>query len=185
METKTRNRTYYLVMTAVMAAVIAAVAPLALPVGPVPITLCTLAIYLSAYVLDWKMASLSVLVYILLGMVGMPVFSGFKGGLGVVAGPTGGYIVGYIPLVIVSGLAVAFAPKNRVLQYLGMVLATCVLYVLGTAWFCIQSGYSLDVALKTCVLMFIPGDLIKMAVAVTLGPLLRERLLKAGLRPEE
>lgn len=184
METKTRNNNYYLVMTAVMAAVIAAVAPLAVPIGPIPITLCTLAIYLSVYVLDWKMASVSVLVYILLGMVGMPVFNGFKGGLGVVAGPTGGYIAGYLPLVILSGLAVTFAPENRVLQYLGMVLATSVLYILGTAWFCFQSGNPLDMAVQTCVLIFIPGDLLKMAAAITVGPMLRERLIKAGLHPK-
>lgn len=184
MGTKTGKKTYYLVMIAVMAAVIAAVAPLAVPIGPVPITLCTLTIYLSVYVLGWKRATMAVLVYILLGIVGMPVFTGFQGGPGKVLGPTGGYIAGYLPLAVLSGWAVELAPKRRVLQYLGMVLATAVLYALGTAWFCFLSGNTLNKALHTCVLLFIPGDLIKMVIAVTLGPLLREQLSKADLYPQ-
>ena len=127
---------------------------------------------------------MAVLVYILLGMVGMPVFTGFQGGVGKVLGPTGGYLAGYVPLAILSGWAVTLAPRRRVLQYLGMVLATAVLYSLGTAWYCFLSGSSLNKALNACVLLFIPGDLVKMAIAVTLGPLLRDRLARAGLCPE-
>ena len=185
METKTRRRVYPLVMTAVMAAVICAVAPFALPVGPIPITLGTLVMYLAGYVLGGKRAGAAVLVYVLLGAVGVPVFNGFAGGLGVVAGPTGGYIVGFIPLALLSGLAVERFPDSRVLQFAGMILATAVLYALGTAWYCVQAGKTLGVALGACVFPFIPGDLAKMVVALVLGPVLRERLVRAGIHPEQ
>ena len=82
MQIRTKNKVYTLAMTAMMAAVIAAVSPFAIPIGPTPITLCTLALYFSPYILGWKRAALATLVYILLGMVGVPVFSGFKAGLG-------------------------------------------------------------------------------------------------------
>ena len=185
METKTRSQIYPLVMTAVMTAVICAIAPFALPIGPIPITLGTLVMYLAGYVLGGKRAGAAVLVYVLLGAVGVPVFNGFSGGLGVVAGPTGGYIVGFIPMALLSGLAVERFPNSRVLQFVGMAFATAVLYALGTAWFCVQAGKTLAAALSVCVFPFIPGDLAKMAVAMVFGPIIRERLVSAGIHPEQ
>ena len=184
METKTKSNVYPLAMTAMMAAVIAAVSPFAIPIGPISLSLCTLILYMTPYILGWQRSAIAVLVFILLGVVGIPVFTGFQGGMGKVLGPTGGYIAGYIPLVIVTGLAVRAFPKKRTLQFLGMVAATAVLYALGTVWYMFQSGNPLDVAMKWCVIPFIPGDLIKMAVAMTLGPVLRDRLVKAGIHPE-
>ena len=185
METKTKSQIYPLVMTAVMAAVISAVAPFALPIGPIPITLGTLVMYLAGYVLGGKRAGAAVLVYVLLGAVGVPVFNGFTGGLGVVAGPTGGYIIGFIPLALLSGLMVERFPNSRVIQFGGMIFASAVLYALGTAWFCVQAGKSLAAALSVCVFPFIPGDLGKMVVAMLLGPVLRERLIQAGIYPSK
>lgn len=185
METKTKSQIYPLVMTAVMAAVISAVAPFALPIGPIPITLGTLVMYLAGYVLGGKGAGAAVLVYVLLGAVGVPVFNGFTGGLGVVAGPTGGYIVGFIPMAFLAGLGMEQFPQNRVLQLCGMIFATAVLYALGTAWFCVQAGKSLAAALSVCVFPFIPGDLAKMAVALAFGPMIRARLVSAGLHPAQ
>ena len=184
MEARTRSNVYTLAMTAVMAALIAAVSPFAIPVGPVSITLCTLALYFSPYILGWKRASAAALVYILLGMVGMPVFSKFQAGLGVLMSPTGGYILGYIPMTALTGLAIRVAPKNRIVQLLGMAGATGVLYAFGTAWYMFLSGNGLAFAMKWCVLPFIPLDLAKMAAAALLGPLLRERLVMAGIHPE-
>lgn len=182
---ETKSSVYPLAMTAVMAALIAAISPFAIPIGPISITLCTLALYFSPYILGWKRASVAALVYIMLGMVGMPVFSKFQGGLGVLMGPTGGYILGYIPMVVLAGLVIRLAPQNRVLQFLGMIGATAVLYAFGTAWYMILSGNDLAFAMKWCVVPFIPLDLVKMAIAMLLGPVLRERLVKAGINPED
>lgn len=185
METKIKSSVYPLAMTAVMAAVIAVVAPFSIPAwGEVSFTLCTFALYLSPYILGWKRASVATLVYILLGMVGMPVFSSFKAGLGVLAGPTGGYILGYIPMVIIAGLVIRAFPKSRAVHLGGMILATAVLYAFGTALFCAQTGSTLERALLVCVIPFIPFDLGKMVIATGLGPILRDRLMKAGIHPE-
>lgn len=184
MDTRANSSVYPLVMTAVMAALIAAVSPFAIMVGPIPLSFCTLMLYIAPYILGWRRGAAATLVFILLGMVGIPVFTNLEGGLGKVLGPTGGYIAGYIPLVILTGLAVRAFPKSRILQFLGMLTATAVLYVLGTAWFCVQSGSGLQRALALCVLPFIPGDLIKMIVAMILGPELRERLIQANIHPE-
>lgn len=184
MEVKTKSNVYRLAMIAVMAAVIGVIAPFSIPAGEISFTLCTFVLYLAPYILGWKGAATSTLVYILLGMVGMPVFSGFKAGLGVLAGPTGGYILGYIPMVLLGGLMIKMFPKNRAVQLGGMVLATAVLYAFGTVFFCIQTGATVERALLVCVLPFIPFDLGKMLAAAALGPVLRERLVKANIHPE-
>lgn len=175
-----RNKVYPMAITAVMAAVTCVVSPFSLNVGPIPISLCTLALYLSVYLLGWKRGALSCLIYILLGLVGMPVFSNFSGGLAKVAGPTGGYIVGYLPMVIVAGLFVAWSDK-RLVQLLGMILSTALLYLLGTAWYCFQSQTPVADAVMLCVIPFLPGDLIKMGVTIAIGPNIRKRLEQAGL----
>lgn len=158
-----------------MAAVLCVIGPLSVPVGPVPLSLATLVIYLIPYLLGWKLGSASVLVYILLGSAGLPVFSGFSGGLGKLLGPTGGYIAGYVLLAALAGAAIQYG-HHRAVHFLGMVLGTAVLYAFGTAWFCLQSGTPLGEALQKCVWIFIPGDLAKIAIALVLGPLLRRRI---------
>lgn len=84
-----KSKIYGLSMTAVMAAVTCVLAPMSIPIGPVPISFTNLAIYLSLYLLGWKRGTVSYLVYVLIGMVGVPVFSGFTGGMGRLLGPTG------------------------------------------------------------------------------------------------
>ena len=96
-----KSTIYNMATCAIMAAVMCVLGPLSIPVGPVPISLLTLAIYLAAYVLGAKGTTLSVCIYILLGAVGLPVFSGAAGGLAKIAGPTGGYILGYLFLAFI------------------------------------------------------------------------------------
>lgn len=165
-------------LTAVMAAVLCVLGPLSLPVGPVPLSLATLAVYLSAYLLGWKWGTVSVLVYLLVGAAGVPVFSGFGGGLGRLLGPTGGYLAGYLPLALLSGLGARHSGRRWV-HALAMTAGTVVLYILGTAWFCLQGGVPLGEALSKCVWIFLPGDGAKLAAALLLGPVLRRRLAQA------
>lgn len=174
------NKIYSMTMTAVMAAVTCVLAPMALPIGPVPITLVNLVMYLALYLLGARWGVLSCLVYVLIGAAGLPVFAGFTGGVGRLLGPTGGYIVGYLWMAIVAGLFIARC-RSRVLQFLGMTLGTALCYALGTLWYCVSMQSSVGAALALCVLPFIPGDLVKMALAVVVGPMLRDRLEKAGL----
>ena len=174
-QTFRQSKNYTMVITALMAAVTCILAPLSIPIGPIPISLTNFAIYLSLYLLNWKMGTLSYIIYLLVGLVGLPVFSGFTGGVGKLAGPTGGYIIGFIPMAIIAGIIIDKC-NNRVIQILGMVLGTAICYAFGTAWFCIQAGYTVSAALAVCVIPFIPADLIKMVIAMIIGPEIRKRL---------
>lgn len=177
-----RDRTIYgLTMAAAFSAAMALLAPWSVPMGPVPLSLCTLMIYLSAWLLTPGRAAAAVAVYVLMGAAGLPVFAGFLGGVGRLAGPTGGYILGYLPLEVICTLFVRrFAPR-RWMCLLGMALGTAVLYAVGTVWFCLQTGTPVAGALAICVLPFLPGDLGKMAAALLLGPALQDRLKRTGL----
>ena len=180
METKRNSAILPLAMTAVMTALTCVLAPMSIPIGPVPFSLTNFVIYLSLYVLGWKWGTVSYVAYLLLGMVGMPVFSGFSGGLGRLAGPTGGYLVGFIPMAIIAGLIITHT-KSFPLHYLAMAVGTAGCYAFGTGWDCIKGQSAVGPALALCAWPFIPVDLIKMAVAMVLGPVLRSRLEAAGL----
>ena len=106
--------TYAITVTALMTAVTCILAPLSIPIGPVPISLTNLAIYISLYLLGWKRGTISYLIYLLIGLVGIPVFSGFTGGPAKLAGPTGGYIIGFIAMAIIAGRSFppALAPAH-------------------------------------------------------------------------
>lgn len=175
-----RNKTYQLAVTALFAAILCILGPLSLPIGPVPISLATLIVYLAAYILGAKLGTISCAIYLLLGLVGLPVFSGYAGGIGKLAGPTGGYLVGYLPLAFIAGLLVSKGKGKMIPATIGMILGTAVLYLLGTIWFVIQMDYSVGQALAVCVIPFLFGDAIKIVVAVLLGGTVRKRLLQAG-----
>lgn len=179
--------TYQLTLTAVMAAVICVLGPIsiAIPVSPVPISLASMAVYLAVTVLGMKLGTLSCLIYLLLGLVGIPVFAGGSAGAAKLFGPTGGYLIGYLFLALIAGAFVGrFAEnkwKNIAFATLGMILGTIVLYALGTAWLAYSAGMDFQAALWAGVIPFIPGDLVKMVIAVLLGSAVRGRLLRAGV----
>jgi len=174
---------------AVMAALICVAAPFSVPMpGLVPISLATFAVYLAGGILGWKKGTIAVIVYVLLGAVGLPVFSGGEGGLAKLFGVTGGYIIGYIPCVLMTGLFIdlfykkkASGEKNPLKNGTwaipaGMVIGTAVLYAFGTAWFVIARGVTLEVALASCVVPFLIGDAIKIVCATVITAALRNRL---------
>ncbi len=147
-----------------------------IPVSPVPISLTNLVIMISIYVLGFKDATISYIVYLLLGLVGLPVFSGFTGGLGKLAGPTGGYLIGFIFLALISGLFVDKFPKNRILAVVGMIIGMAVTYIFGTEWLAIQLKMSFVAALSVGVIPYLAGDAVKIIIAIIVGPVLRSRL---------
>ena len=179
--------TYQLTLTAVMAAVICVLGPIsmAIPISPVPISLASMAVYLAVTVLGMKLGTLSCLIYLLLGLVGVPVFSGGSAGAAKLFGPTGGYLVGYLFLALIAGAFVGRYTENKwksiAFAALGMVLGTMVLYALGTAWLAYSAGMDFQAALWAGVIPFIPGDLVKMVIAVLLGSAVRGRLVRAGI----
>lgn len=132
----------------------------------VPITLQTLGIYLVAMILKPKSAFTSSLIYILMGAIGLPVFAGFSGGIGILLGPTGGYIYSF-PII---ALIISFLNNDHLSTKLtALIIATAVCYGIGTLWFMYINQSSLLAALSLCVLPFIPGDLIKIVAAIILS----------------
>lgn len=172
-----------LAVVGMMTAVICILGPIAfqIPISPVPISLGTLAIYFVVSVLGMKLGTLSVVIYILLGLAGLPVFTNFMGGPSKLFGPTGGYIIGYIFLAPICGFFVNKWNGKIVTTFLGMVLGTIVLYTFGTVWLGYQLSLSFMEALAVGVIPYIPGDLVKMVIAIIVGDQLRKRLRKAGL----
>lgn len=167
-----------MVFTALFAAIICVIAPFKIPIGAVPITLATFAIYVAASVLNWKYGTLAIIVYILIGLVGLPVFAGFEGGVHKLVGPTGGFIIGYIPCALLIGLLVDKYENKKWLYPIAMLLGTAVLYVFGTVWFMISLKYTLAAALTACVVPFLIFDAVKIILASVLAPLLRKALKK-------
>lgn len=178
-----KNKTIQLTLIALMAAVICVLGPLSIPLpgGLVPISLTNLAIYFILYILGMKRGTISYLIYLLIGLVGVPVFSNFTGGVGKLFGPTGGYLFGFIFLSIIAGIFIDKWFDKWYFCFIGMILGTAVCYLFGTAWLAYQAGYTFYAALWAGVIPFIPGDLIKIILATILGPQIRKRLKKAGL----
>ena len=173
-QTFRKTSTYAMVVTALMAAVTCILAPLSVPIGPVPISLTNFAIYLSLYLLDWKKGTLSYLIYLLLGLVGLPVFSGFSGGVGKLLGPTGGYLIGFIFLAAIAGFFVEKFPAKIYMHVVGMIIGMAICYIFGTAWLAGQLGMSFVAALGVGVIPYLPGDTAKIIIAIIAGPQIRK-----------
>lgn len=173
--------TYQMAVTALMAAVMCVLGPLTVPIGAVPISLANFVICLTVWLLGPKFGTLSVAVYLCIGLIGVPVFSGYGAGLAKLAGPTGGYLVGYLLLALIGGLFIEKSNGNPVVSGIGLVLGDAACYVLGTAWFVFQMQCELGYALSVCVYPFIALDLAKIVVSCVVGALLRKRLVQAGV----
>ena len=193
------SNTAYLALCGLFAAITAVCSWISVPLGftPVPVNLATLAVFLAGGLLGRKYGSIAMAVYALLGAVGVPVFAGFRGGLGVLAGPTGGYIIGYIAAAFLVGLIIEIGlsgqehvyspedsagdgPRNSALQMrsgrtreylvcvIAMIAGLAACYFLGTIWFIITTHTGVWASLTACVFPFLPGDALKIAAAAIL-----------------
>lgn len=155
-----------MVFIAIFAALICVAAPFSVPMpGLVPISLATFAVYLAGGLLGGKRAAIAVVLYVIIGAVGLPVFSGFSGGFAKLLGVTGGYIIGYIPCALITGIFADIPSKAHWTVPVGMVLGTIACYLFGTAWFMIATGSELVPALMSCVIPFLIGDAVKIVCA--------------------
>ncbi len=137
-----------------------------LPFSAAPITAQTLIVNLIALLLKPKKAGITVGIWILLGLVGLPVFSGGKGGFGVLAGPTGGYIIGYLVAVMI--IALIRGNKNKAIRNMISTIAVGipVIYVIGVPWLKVVAGLDWKAAVITGLLPFIAGDIVKAIASV-------------------
>ena len=169
-------------LCALMAAVCCILGPISIPIGAVPISLGVLAVYLSVYVLGMFKGTIAYVIYLLLGAVGLPVFSGYEGGLQKLTGPTGGYLVGMIFMAIIAGIFIDRFPISQwYMHAIGMVIGLIACYSFGTAYFMALMHMSLGKSLAVCVIPFLPFDAIKIAIAVLIGCQVRTALSKANL----
>ena len=175
---KQQSKVYHLTSTALMAAVICVLGPLSIPIGVVPISFSSLAIFLALYAIGMKYGIISYAVYLLIGLCGVPVFSGFSGGPAKLFGPTGGYLIGFIFMAVISGWFIDRYLEKRMMCLLGMILGTLVLYLFGTVWLAYQAELSFMAALAAGVIPFIVGDLAKIGIALFVGPQIRKRLVR-------
>jgi biotin transport system substrate-specific component len=173
-----KMKTKELTLIGLMTAVTCILGPLSIPMpfSVVPISFTNLAIYFTVFLLGWKKGTISYLIYLLIGVVGVPVFSGFSGGIGKIAGPTGGYLAGFLLLAIISGLFIEKFRGKIYMYALGMVLGLAVTYLLGTTWLAYQLGLTFKEGLFMGVIPYIPGDIVKIAAALILGPILRKNV---------
>lgn len=167
-----RNKTYDLVYVSIFVVLIAVCSWISIPLT-VPVTLQTFGVFIAVGLLGGKRGTLAVLVYILMGAIGIPVFSGFTGGIGILAGTTGGYIVGFLfSALLMWGMEKLFGKDTKVLAG-SMILGLAVCYAVGTLWFMAVYAASSGAAgiftvLGWCVFPFIIPDIAKIVLALIL-----------------
>ena len=198
-----KQKTMQMAEIALMSAVLCVMAPIAIPVpvSPVPLSPATFVVYLTAALLGPKRGCISVLIYLLLGGIGLPVFAGFSGGVGVLAGPTGGYVIGYVPCALVAGFVMncggmtgvqrKSALKERVKHSrqpvvwngIAMSLGTLACYAFGMAWFLIimKGTYTVVQAFLLCVMPYLLLDSIKIVAAAAIAVPVRKIRRREGM----
>ena len=169
-----------LCMMAVFTAIIAVMAQIIIPMPyGVPMTLQTLAISLAGVMLGSKKGTISTVVYVLLGAIGAPTFAGFTGGLGIVFGPTGGFIMSFPILAFLAGYGAE--KSNKLWLWGGLVAGVSINYLCGVIYFSVYTSNDLITSFVACVLFFIPTDIIKILIAGLFGIKIRQLLLSKNM----
>lgn len=161
-------KTKDLTLTAIFSAIICILSIITIPIGTVPMSLSLFAIILSAISLGVKKGIMSVLIYILIGSLGLPVFSGFKGGLHILFGPTGGFIISYIFVSLIMSFASQKTNKKLTLVIFSL-LSLAVCYILGSFQYSLISKVSFYNSLSVCVYPFVVFDVLKAILAINIG----------------
>ena len=159
------RQTHLLCRAALLCALLCVLSVISIPVSAVPVTAAVFGVFLCGMLLPPRYALAAVCGYLALGLVGLPVFSAFGSGIGVLLGPTGGYLWGYPLMAFLPSLARRTA-AGRIPQQKTRLL---ICYAAGTAWYCILTRCTPMTALTLCVLPFVPFDLLKLAAAMLLG----------------
>lgn len=192
MTTINNLRTRKLILTGMFTAIISVMAQITIPTQPIPFSLSFLAIFLTGLLLEPKYAFFSTLTYILLGAFGLPVFAGLKGGLHILTGMTGGFIIAYPFMAFITSISYQLSKKGKpksttsiiksiprlAIQTSGMIISVLVCYLIGTLWFSYLSGSTIAYSLTVCVFPFIAFDLLKIILALSFSVVLRKVLIK-------
>jgi biotin transport system substrate-specific component len=160
------SRTRTTVAAASFTALIAVGAYLSIPIGPVPLVLQNFFVLLSGLLLGPLHGSMSVAMYLFIGAAGLPVFAGASGGIAHFFGPTGGYLIGFLPAAFVSGLLASRIQRDKLIPCLAALTAgTICIFALGVPWLKLISGFTWSKSIAVGLLPFIPGELLKVTAA--------------------
>lgn len=170
-----------LIVSALFAAIIGIAAQIMIKIPPVPFTGQTLALMLTATVLGKRYGTISAILYVMMGMVGVPVFSGMLSGLGVIFGPTGGYIIAFIPAAFVIGWFVEKFGFSVIGSVTANIIGAMLILVIGTMWLKVFGNLDWAAAFKGGMVPFIIPDILKAAVSAIIGITLYKRLTAARL----
>ena len=166
------------VYASLMAALIAAGAFISIPIGPVPIVMQNFFVLLAGVLLGKKWGLASVGVYLLAGILGLPVFAGGTGGIGRIAGPTGGYLLGYLPAVFITGWIAEKGENIKWMDVPAMVAGMSIVYGIGVPWLKMVTGMTFDKAIAMGLYPFLIGDALKIAAAVPVIKVVRPQIKK-------
>ena len=187
---KTHSRLRSMVFVALMAAFLCIFSPISIPLYPVPITLQTFAVFVASALLGWKKGVIAVFIYLLVGLIGLPVFSGWTGGFSSFATPSSGYIIGFLFTALLTGFLIDRFSRRIWIYPLAMIAGLLVCYLFGTVWFLVYMNvwmatpYTLWQALLVCVVPFLVGDVLKIIAATVLCYPLRKQLVRSGILSE-
>lgn len=153
-------------LISLFAALTAVGAFISIPIGPVPITLQTLFTLLAAMTLGSVMGASSQIIYVLLGIVGLPVFAGFKAGIGILFGPTGGFLFGFIISAYIIGKIIELKKEKNIFYYfLAGLIGTIIIYIFGVTQLSFVTGMGVKRAVVVGIFPFLPGDILKIIAA--------------------
>ena len=161
---------------AIITAITCIISPFSLSIVVVPISFTNFILLLSLYLLSTKESLISYAIYLLIGLIGIPVLSGFTSGPSKLFGPTGGYLIGFIFLILISGICVNKFPNKSILCFFSMIIGSIVVYLFGSLWLAYQAKLTLLAAVATGVLPFVLGDLIKIILVLLIGPILKKQI---------
>ena len=172
-------------VSAFLAAILCMIGPVVVPIGMVPVSFTTIGIYLISILVQTKCVFFSVLLYLLMGTLGIPVFSGFSGGLGVLFGPTGGFLWGYLPAALLISVVNKQTRKLKKLNEtalnlvnIGIIfLANLILYGVGSLWLSFTLSITLEEAVVIGVLPFIGIDILKGFLIIFLSHKIKKRVI--------
>jgi len=175
------TRTRDMAFTALAAVIITVCSYITIPIGAVPFTLQTFAVFSVTAILGTRKSFFAILLYIIMGVLGLPVFSGMKGGIGVLFGTTGGYILGFLIVPLVYGLLTFVFNRKMITELAALALGDFIVFFLGTVWFIAvytgtKGAVTIGQAAAWCVIPFIVPDLVKLVVAVVLAGRVRKAL---------
>lgn len=185
MNQKNKLSVQSMVLCALFAALLCVLGPVSIPIGPVPVTFHTFIVSLVGYILGSGYGAISTIIYLVIGMIGVPVFSGGTAGVAHIAGSTGGYLYGFIFLALLCGIRAFTKKQNTAVSYVILLLQGIVglllVYVLGTIQFCLVTKNTVWQALSVCVIPFMAKDIISIFVACVLAKAIKRALNSAGI----